>query len=91
MKKKIFEQNKLFISAYDFRGFILYSAGFTAFRPVTRKTSNQNGKEWGSAQSIASRRQRERGRNQDKVDPTKVCPNVPCLSTGFYFQVFIHP
>lgn len=72
LNEKIFEQNKLFISAYDFRGFTLYSAGFTAFRPVTRKTSNQNGKERTSAQCIASRRQREKGRNQDMVYPTKV-------------------
>lgn len=47
--------------------FILYSAGLTAFRPVTRKTSNQNSMERRSAQCIASGRQRERERNQDKV------------------------
>lgn len=72
-EKEIFEQNKLFISAYHFRGFILYSAGFTAFRPVKRKTSNQNSMGRRSAQCIASGRQRERGRNQDKVYPIKVC------------------
>lgn len=72
--KKIFKRNKLFISAYDFRGFILYSAGFTAFRPVTRETSNQNSKERRSAPCIASRRQKEKGSNQDMVYPTKVYP-----------------